>query len=395
MKIFYMFHPIYAEVFLLLVTCVVLLMSTAKGEKYKDFCYLLTQMGLIGSLIISSLLFFQLPQYLFSHHYLLDSLSSFLKIFIYITTYGVIVYAKPYLQSRNIPEGEFYALVLFSVLGMQIFVSAGSLLTLYLGLEILSLPIYALIAIEQKVTQRAEAAIKYFVMGAIASGLFLYGISLLYGLTQTLDFNIIAQKIALLKEPYPYMLLFSLAFILAGIAFKLGLVPFHIWVPDVYQGASNVVTAFITSASKIAAMAFVFRLLFQALPSLIAHWQTLLMILAILSFMLGNFTAIAQTNLKRMLAYSSISHVGYLALGLMLGTKSGYASALFYMVMYALMSLGAFGILSLLSGKEYDIENIQDLQGLNSKNSWIALMMLFLMFSMAGIPPFCRVYSEA
>jgi len=384
----YNLQPLCAEIFLVIVACCTLLLSTSKQEKYKEYCYCLSQIGLVGALLISGFLFFNPTQYALNHHYILDPLASTLKLFIYITTYAVLVYAKPYIEARDVPVGEYYALTLFSVIGMQVFVSGANFLTLYLGLEILSLPIYALVAIERNVPQRAEAAMKYFVMGAIASGLMLYGISLIYGFTQSLDFNTIAQKAAALQNLDQYVLFFSMVFIVAGLAFKLGVVPFHMWVPDVYQGAPTPVTAFITSAPKIAAMALVFRVLFQSFSELFFQWQLLITLFAVLSFALGNLAAIAQSNIKRMLAYSSIAHVGYLCLGLMTGTQNGYASALFYMITYTIASLGAFGLICVLSQKGIDLEKIQDFQGLNTRNPWLAFMMLLLMFSMGGIPPF-------
>jgi NADH-quinone oxidoreductase subunit N len=379
---------LFPEIFLLIITCSVLLLSTLKRKDSADLCYLLSQFGLLGAMALSVVLFFVPPMHTFNEHFILDPLAGLLKVFIYLTTFIALAYAKRYIQTRAIPAGEYYVLSLFSVFGMQVFVSAGSLLTLYLGLEILSLPIYALVAIERNLVTRPEAAMKYFVLGALASGLLLYGISFLYGYAHDLTFVGLAQAIGQTGMQGEWLVLFGLVFVLVGIAFKLGAVPFHMWVPDVYHGAPTSVTSFITSASKIAAMAFAIRLLHDVFPTLVWQWQDIIMIFAVLSIAVGNLAAIAQTNIKRMLAYSSIAHVGYLSLGLMLGTPGGFSSALFYMITYALMSLGAFGILLVLSYQNYDVEKIEDLQGLNTRHSWLAFLMLLLMFSMGGIPPF-------
>ena len=283
-------------------------------------------------------------------------------------------------------RGEFLCLALFATLGMMVMISAHHFLTLYLGLELLALSLYAMVALERDSVRATEAAMKYFVLGALASGMLLYGMSMLYGATGSLD---IARVASALGSPYASQSLavFGLVFVVAGIAFKLGAVPFHMWIPDVYQGAATPTTLFIGAAPKIAAFAFVMRLLAQALGGMGADWQMMLAILAAASIGLGNLVAIAQTNLKRMLAYSTISHMGFLLLGILAGTDNGYSSAMFYVLTYVLMTLGAFGMILLLSRAGFEAEELDDFRGLNRRSRWYAFVMLVIAFSLAGIPP--------
>jgi NADH-quinone oxidoreductase subunit N len=297
------------------------------------------------------------------------------------------------LKDRNLLKGEYFILGLFAVLGMMVMVSAHHLLMIYLGLELLSLSLYAMVAMHRDSQQASEAAMKYFVLGALASGMLLYGISMLYGITGSLDLAEITQVISQ-KNEHHTILVFALVFIVVGLAFKLGAVPFHMWVPDVYQGAPTAVTLFIGSAPKLAAFAMVMRLLVEGMQELHADWQGMLILLAILSMGTGNLIAIAQTNLKRMLAYSTISHVGFLLLGILTGTAAGYAASMFYVIVYALMSLGGFGVILLLSRKGFEAELLADLKGLNERNSWYAFIMLILMLSMAGVPPFLGFWAK-
>lgn len=284
-------------------------------------------------------------------------------------------------------EVEYYVLGLFSILGMMVLVSADHLLSLFLGLELFSLPVYAMVALHRDVKACSEAAMKYFVMGAIASGILLYGISMLYGATQTLFIPLIAHTIASTPPSQQLILTFGLVFVVVGVAFKLGAVPFHMWVPDVYEGAPSSVTLFITSAPKIAALGMAVRLLVDAMPGLSQEWQQLLVIIAILSMAVGNLAAVVQSNIKRMLAYSSIAHMGYMTLGLLTATPDGYAAATFYIIAYAIMSLIAFGMILILSKAGFEAEKIDDFRGLNTRNPGLAFLMLLVMFSMAGIPP--------
>jgi NADH-quinone oxidoreductase subunit N len=283
-------------------------------------------------------------------------------------------------------RGEFLCLALFATLGMMVMISAHHFLTLYLGLELLALSLYAMVALQRDSVRATEAAMKYFVLGALASGMLLYGMSMLYGATGSLD---IARVASALGTPYASQSLavFGLVFVVAGIAFKLGAVPFHMWIPDVYHGAATPTTLFIGAAPKIAAFAFVMRLLAQALGGMGADWQMMLAILAAASIGLGNLVAIAQTNLKRMLAYSTISHMGFLLLGILSGTDNGYSSAMFYVLTYVLMTLGAFGMILLLSRVGFEAEELDDFKGLNRRSRWYAFVMLVIAFSLAGIPP--------
>jgi NADH-quinone oxidoreductase subunit N len=312
-----------------------------------------------------------------------------------------LVYSRSYLAARNLDKGEFYLLVLFATLGMMVMISASHFVSLYLGLELLALSMYALVAIDRDSVRATEAAMKYFVLGAMASGMLLYGMSMVYGATGSLELFDIGQRIAL-GGGNKTVLVFGLVFIVAGIAFKLGVVPFHMWVPDVYHGAPTAVTLLISSAPKLAAFAFALRILFSGLGELAQHWQLMLMILSALSIALGNLAAIAQTNLKRMLAYSAISHMGFMLLGLLAGVVGGdmrfalnaYSSSMFYVIAYVLMSLGAFGMIMLLSRAGFEAENIEDFRGLNQRSPWFAAIMLILMFSMAGVPFFVGFFAK-
>ena len=322
-----------------------------------------------------------------------DPMAALLKTSIFLVTIGAFVYARGYQTSKGSLRGEFYVLGLFAVLGMMVMISAHSLLTIYLGLELLSLSLYAMVAFDRNSSVASEAAMKYFVLGALASGMLLYGMSMLYGATGSLDLAEISTSIAAMEES-SMILIFALCFIVVGVAFKFGAVPFHMWVPDVYHGAPTAVTLFIGSAPKIAAFAMAMRLLVESMGSLMIDWQGMLVILAVLSLALGNVVAIAQTNLKRMLAYSTISHVGFLLLGILSGTQEGYSASMFYAITYALMAIGAFGMIILLSRKGYEADKLDDFKGLNERSPWFAFMMLILMFSMAGVPPTVGFYAK-
>ena len=276
---------------------------------------------------------------------------------------------------------------------MMVMISAHSLLTIYLGLELLSLSLYAMVATDRDSGNGSEAAMKYFVLGALASGMLLYGMSMLYGATGTLDLGGIASALAEPGES-SLILIFGLCFVVVGLAFKFGAVPFHMWVPDVYDGAPTAVTLFIGSAPKIAAFAMTMRLLVESLGSLSVDWQGMLIILAVLSLALGNIVAIAQTSMKRMLAYSTISHVGFLLLGLIANTSAGYSAAMFYAITYALMAIGGFAMIILLSRAGFEADKLDDFKGLNDRSPWFAFMMLILMFSMAGVPPTVGFYAK-
>ncbi len=331
--------------------------------------------------------------YAFTGSFVDDAMADVLKLLIYLGTSMIFVYSRQYIQQRDMFRGEFYALVLFSVVGMMIMVSGQNMLTLYVGLELLSLSLYALVALDRDNAKATEAAMKYFVLGALASGMLLYGMSMIYGMTGSL--NIAEINNALMSGPNIHsVLILGLVFIVSGLAFKLGAVPFQMWVPDVYEGSPTAVTILISSVPKLAAFALVIRLLVQALPTLAVDWQQMLMIMAVLSIIIGNITAIAQTNLKRMLAYSTISHIGFILFGLMSASLNGVASAMFYVVSYVLMTLAGFGIILLLSRKGFEAEQLDDLKGLNQRSPWHAFLMLIVMFSMAGVPPTLGFYAK-
>ncbi len=318
-----------------------------------------------------------------------DGIAEIIKVFALGTTAMVFVYARPYLIDRGLLSGEFYTLMLFAVTGIMLLVSAGNLVTVYLGLELLSLSSYALVALHRDAPLPAEAAIKYFVLGALASGTLLYGMSMVYGAsgmggTPTLDLTQLHGVMAYTTSPK--LMIFGLIFMIMGIGFKLGVAPFHMWIPDVYQGAPTPVTTFIAAGSKLAAFGMAFRLLDTGMGDLAQHWQLILAVLATASLAIGNLVAIVQTNLKRMLAYSTISHMGYVLLGLSAASAEGYAAAVFYVICYALMGTAAFGVMMALTRAGFECEEIDDFKGLNQKAPWMAFLMLLAMFSLAGVP---------
>ncbi len=331
--------------------------------------------------------------YAFSNMFVDDSLSDVLKLMTYLGTSMMLVYTRQYMQQRDMFRGEYYAMVLFALLGMMIMISGQSMLTIYMGLELLSLCLYSLVAFDRDNARATEAAMKYFVLGALASGMLLYGMSMIYGMTGSLNITEISSALLELNPKNPVLIL-GLVFIVAGLAFKFGAVPFQMWVPDVYQGAPTSITMLVGSVPKFAAFAISVRLLAQGLQPLAADWQDMLLIMAVLSIAIGNITAIAQTNLKRMLAYSTISHIGFLLFGLMSANLNGFASSMFYITAYVLMTLAGFGMILLLSRQGFEAENLDDLKGLNQRSPWAAFLMLITMFSMAGIPPTLGFYAK-
>lgn len=331
--------------------------------------------------------------YSFSAMLVDDALGDTLKFMIYLSTSLTLVYSREYLRAREMLRGEFYALVLFAVAGMMIMVSGAHFLSIYMGLELLSLSLYAMVAMDRDNARATEAAMKYFVLGALASGMLLYGMSMLYGATGSLYLREISSALMESNDHHAVLVL-GLVFVVAGIAFKLGAVPFQMWVPDVYQGSPTAVTLFIGAVSKLSGFAFVVRLLGQGLDVLAVDWQMMLLLMAVLSIALGNITALAQSNLKRMLAYSTISHIGFLLLGLMSASLNGFASAMFYILAYVLTALVAFGVILLLSRRGFEADQLDDLKGLNQRSPWFAFMMLITMFSMAGIPPTLGFYAK-
>lgn len=332
------------------------------------------------------------PVYGFANLFVRDTASDVLKVAVYIVAGASFVYAKPYLQDRGLFKGEFYALGLFSVLGMMLMISSGSLLTLYLGLELLALSSYGLVAMDRDSSRSSEAAMKYFVLGSMASGLLLYGMSMVYGATGSLQLGEIHAAAAATGDRT--LLLFGVVFMLVGIAFKFGAAPFHMWLPDVYHGAPTAITLFIGSAPKLAAFGMAYRLLESGVGPLDAQWQDMVAWLSALSLVIGNLVALVQTNLKRMLAYSTISHVGFLFMGLAHGGQLGYGAAMFYAISYAVMSAAAFGAIILLSRKGHEAEEISDFRGLWARNPLQAMLVLFVMASLAGVPPFLGFWAK-
>ena len=379
--------PAYPEIFVVAAICVILVLDLFISDSRRVVTYLLTQLTLLGAIMILSMTTQSASTLTFHDMFVDDFMADTLKIMCCFVLSVLLVLSRQYLLVRGLFSGEFFILILFALLGMMVMISAHHFLTLYLGLELLTLSSYTLVALQRDSSRATEAAMKYFVLGALASGLLLYGMSMLYGATGTLDIAQVSQALRHGISGDKTVLVFGLVFIVAGLAFKLGAVPFHMWIPDVYHGAPTAVTLFIGSAPKIAAFAFVMRLLVSGLEPLVADWRDMLIILAVLSMAVGNIAAIAQTNLKRMLAYSTISHMGFLLLGILSGTHNGYSSSMFYIITYVLTNLGAFGMIMLLSRAGFEAENIEDFKGLNQRNSWYAFLMLLVMISLAGLPP--------
>lgn len=382
------FTAIWPEILLLTMVCVILVADLFVADEQRVVTYGLS----LGTLAACAALTFASAGgetvIALNGMFVDDPMADALKVMVCIAVGIMLVYSRAYAVARGMFRGELFTLVLFATLGMMVMISANHLLTLYLGLELLSLSLYALVALRRDAKDSTEAAMKYFVLGALASGMLLYGMSMIYGATGTLEIPKIAQVVAD-GQANGTILVFGLVFIVAGLGFKLGAVPFHMWVPDVYDGAPTAVALLISTAPKLAAFAFVMRILVEALghATLLAEWRQMLVILAVLSLAVGNVTAIAQTSLKRMLAYSTISHMGFMLLGILAGDANGYGAAMFYVVIYALMGLGAFGVILLLSREGFEADRLEDFKGLNRRSPWYALLMLLLMFSMAGIPP--------
>ncbi|HQR51269.1 MAG TPA: NADH-quinone oxidoreductase subunit NuoN [Methylophilaceae bacterium] len=384
------------EIFVLVMAMAVLLASVFLTERNRYVAYILTQITLLVAAFITVSTHTSGVGYSFNGMFVDDPMADVLKMMIYLATSVMLIYSRSYIALRGMYRGEFFALVLFAMLGMMVMVSGHNFLTLYMGLELLSLSLYTLVALDRDNARATEAAMKYFVLGALASGMLLYGMSMIYGATGSLDISQISSSL-MNGVPDHAVLILGLVFIVAGLAFKLGAVPFQMWVPDVYQGAPTAITLLIGSAPKLAGFAIVIRLLVQGLEPLVIDWRGMLVLMAVLSIVIGNVTAIAQTNIKRMLAYSTISHVGFLLLGFLSFNPLNYngpASAMFYISVYVLMTLGAFGVILLLSRKGFEAENLDDFKGLSQRSPWYAFLMLLLMFSMAGVPPTLGFYAK-
>ncbi|MFF7060144.1 NADH-quinone oxidoreductase subunit NuoN [Achromobacter spanius] len=391
------------EILLLVSGLAILLVDAVSNHPERKPTFLLTLLALGALTVVSAVQWMNgVKGATFHGLYVTDELSHLLKIASYIAVGATLIYGRVYAQVRDMLKGgELYVLTLFALLGQMVMISSGNLISIYLGLELMSLALYALIALRRDDVVATEAAMKYFVLGALASGFLLYGMSMVYGATGHLDLAEVSKVIAAGKAE-KMALVFGIVFLVSGLAFKLGAVPFHMWVPDVYQGSPTAVTLILGGAPKLAAFAITLRLLVDGLHGLAADWQPMLMILAVLSLAIGNLTAIAQTNFKRMLAYSTISHMGFVLLGLMSGAVEGkpelssaaYGASLFYMLTYVLTTLASFGIVLLLSRQGFECEHIDDLKGLNRRSPWHALIVLLLMFSLAGIPPLVGFYAK-
>ena len=381
------------EIFLLSATCLILLVDLFLDDRRRWQTFVLAIAALAGTAWIAAQTGMEVRTVGWHGTYVGDPLATLLKIVACGAVAVAFLYSYGYLQSRGLLKGEYFLLGLFALLGIMVLASANSLVTLYLGVELLALSLYAMVAFHRDSGSAAEAAIKYFVLGSIASGSLLYGISIIYGVTGTLELGRLAQAVATLG-PQQVGLLFGLAFVIVGVAFKFGAVPFHMWVPDVYQGSPTAVTLFLSSAPKLASFALAFRLLGEGLAGLHSGWGQMLAIIAVLSMAIGNVVAIAQGNIKRMLAYSTISHVGFILLGILAGTTEGYQAALYYTIAYVIMSVGGFGMVILLSRGGFEAEQLDDFKGLNARSPWFAAVMLMLMFSMAGVPPFIGFWAK-
>ena len=391
------------EIVLLVATCVLLVADLFVPDARRNLTYVLT----LAILVLTGaacwwLLSSGIVTYAFGGMYVTDPMANLLKLVAIIAVALVLVYAQSYARDRGLWKGELFTLSLFSLLGILLMISANNLLVIYLGLELQALSLYTLVALRRDDARSSEAAMKYFVLGALASGFLLYGMSMLYGATGTLDINELADRIGTGHVASRLALVFGTVFIVAGLAFKFGAVPFHMWVPDVYQGAPTPITMLIGSAPKLAIFAVGFRILVEGLLPIAVDWQRMLILLAVASLVLGNLAAIAQSNLKRMLAYSTIAQMGFVLLAMLSGVVDGrvmaavnsYSAGMFYVITYALTTLGTFGIILLLSRQGFEAEEIADLRGLNRRSPWYAFVMLLMMFSLAGIPPTVGFYAK-
>jgi NADH-quinone oxidoreductase subunit N len=380
------------EVYLVAAICVVLLIDVFAGDKRPGLTSTITLVALaLGAALTVKFGHITHHAVIFDGMYVADELGYVLKLAGFLVVAVVLLYSRAYLENRKILRGEYYVLTLTALLGIFVLVSANSLLTVYIGVELLALSVYAMVAFDRDSGIAAESAIKYFVLGAIASGALLYGMSLIYGLTGTLNLEEIAVK---LHAPSSLGVILGLVFIVVAVAFKLGAVPFHMWLPDVYQGAPTAVTTFVGTAPKIAYFALTLRLLAHGLQGTVVEWSQMLSVLAVLSLIVGNTVALVQTNIKRLLAYSTISNVGFIMLGFVAGTPSGYTAALYYTLVYVLVVLGSFGVLLAVGRAGYEADKLDDYKGLYQRDPLLALAMMMLMFSTAGVPPFVGFWAK-
>jgi NADH-quinone oxidoreductase subunit N len=384
--------PALPEIWLATAACIVLLVEAFAGDAARRIIPTLT-LALLGLGAAATLAWAQVdaPTVLFSGMYVADPLGTVLKLLSFLFVAVALLYSRPALQARGLLKGEYYVLVLTALLGICVMVSAGSLLSVYIGVELLALSLYALVAFDRDSGVAAESAMKYFVLGAIASGCLLYGMSLVYGMTGTL---LLGEIGAVLQGEPSLGVIMGIVFLVVGIAFKFGAVPFHMWVPDVYHGAPSPVTLFVASAPKIASFALAYRLLVDGLGGVTPAWTQMIAIVAVLSALVGNLVAIAQTNLKRMLAYSAIGNVGFILLGFVAGTERGYEAALYYTIVYVVMALGSFGVIVLASRRGFEADELEHYKGLHARDPLLAVLMMVMMFSTAGIPPFVGFWAK-
>ena len=393
---------IYPEIYLLVMACVVMLADLFFKDADHRVAYGLTLLTLLILAVVSGAYYASgLELFAMQRMVIVDPMAMLLKLFATAATGISLIYARRYALDRGMWGGELFSLSLFALLGQFVMISGNNLLMIYLGLELLSLALYALVALRRDSALATEAAMKYFVLGALASGFLLYGMSMIYGATGTLDLGVAFKTIAM--EPINRAaLVMGLVFIVAGVAFKFGAVPFHMWIPDVYQGAPTAIVLLVGGAPKLAAFAMAIRLLVEGMFPLAVDWQQMVMVLALLSIIVGNFAAIAQTNLKRMLAYSTIAQIGFMLLGLMSGMINGngisasvaYGAAMFYLVIYVLTTLGTFGVIMFMAHQGFEAEELKDFAGLGKSHPWLAGIMTFLLFSLAGLPPFAGFYAK-
>jgi NADH-quinone oxidoreductase subunit N len=404
------FIPALPEISLLTAACAVLVIDLFVPDSRREISYWLTQLGLLVTAWLSLYpgheraiqlvafgyqvdLFHAAPVRTFGNMFVADALADFLTFLTCMSVVLTLAYSRTYLTDRGLFRGETFVLTMFALLGMLVMISANSFLTLYLGLELQSLSLYAMVALRRDSSTAVEASMKYFVLGALASGLLLYGMSMLYGATGSLDLGRVGAAIAA-PDANKIILIFGLVFVVSAIAFKLGAVPYHMWLPDVYDGAPTAITLFIGTATKLAAFAFMMRLLVGSLSSLAFDWQGMLVVLSLLSMIVGNVIAIAQTNVKRMLAYSTIANMGFMLMGFLTASVNGYSAAMFYTVTYVLTTLVGFGMVLLLSRRGFEADQLDDFKGLNQRSPWYAFMMLLTMFSLAGVPPTVGFYAK-
>ena len=387
------FAPAIPEMVLLGLISFILVADTFWSKRFQFATYYATQITLVvvGYLVLSTFTTTQVIT--FDGSFVRDSFADVLKLFTILVSLGIFLFSREYLLQHKFYTGEFFILGLFGVLGMFVMISAHNMITMFIGLEIMSLAMYAMIALRKDFRQGLEAAIKYFVLGALATGMLLYGFSMIYGATGSITFPEMAKIIATGNVDH-VVLSFGVVFVVIGLAFKLGAVPFHMWMPDVYQGAPTAVTLYLGTAPKIAGFAMLYRLLEEALPGLVEDWQSLIIMISVLSMVVGSLVAIVQDNLKRMLAYSGIGHVGFMLLGVIAASPEGYSAAMFYILVYAITGVAGFGMIVALSKTGHEFDKISDFIGLNARNPWLAFLMLIIMFSMAGIPPFIGFWAK-